>query len=242
MIRHVCLAPVSLEEPWLRTNIFQSTCTIKGKVCRFVVDSGSCRNVIAEDAARKLGLKREDHPAPYKLTWLKQGVEIRINHRCLVSFSIGSHYKDKIYCDVAPMDVSHLLLGRPWQYDRSVLHDGRRNSYNFTFDNRKIVLFPSPEASFPLPQQVAAPSQQCPQPQVSSVLFCSRSDFEKEFRNDGCAWALVAASTKTSTTTPLPPCFLELLSEFADTFPTELPKELPLLRDIQHQIDLVPGA
>lgn len=76
--RYVCLAPVSLEEPWLCTNIFQSSCTINGKVCSFVVNSGSCHNVIAESAARKLGLKHEEHPEPYKLTWLKQGVKIRI--------------------------------------------------------------------------------------------------------------------------------------------------------------------
>lgn len=37
MLRHVCLAPVVMEELWLRTNIFQSTCTIKEKVCRFII-------------------------------------------------------------------------------------------------------------------------------------------------------------------------------------------------------------
>lgn len=33
----------------LRSNVFQSTCTIGGKVCRFVIDSGSCENVVAEE-------------------------------------------------------------------------------------------------------------------------------------------------------------------------------------------------
>ena len=38
------------------------------------------------------------------------------------------------------MDACHLLLGRPWQYDRNVVHDGNRNTYSFVFNNTKIVL------------------------------------------------------------------------------------------------------
>ena len=29
-------------------------------------------------------------------------------------------YKDEIYCDVLPMDVAYVLLGRPWLYDLNV--------------------------------------------------------------------------------------------------------------------------
>ena len=32
-----------------------------------------------------------------------------------------------------------------------------------------------------------------------------------------------------------------LVEEFADVFPAELPKELPPLCDVQHQVDMVPG-
>jgi len=40
----------------------------------------------------------------------------------------------------------------------------------------------------------------------------------------------------------LPRKIKELLEEFKDVFPDELPKGLPLIREIEHQIDLVPGA
>lgn len=112
MLRRICLAPMRQDDrPWLRTNIFASTCTVKGKIYRYVIDSGSSHNVISEMAVDKLGLRRSDHPAPYKLVWLKAGSEIRVVQRALVSLSIGSYYKDKIYCDIVPMDVSHILLG-----------------------------------------------------------------------------------------------------------------------------------
>ena len=34
----------------------------------------------------------------------------------------------------------------------------------------------------------------------------------------------------------------ELMADFSDVFPEELPDELPPMRSIQHAIDLVPGA
>lgn len=30
------------------------------------------------------------------------------------------------------MDTCHLLLGRPWQYDRRVSHDGFKNTYSLS--------------------------------------------------------------------------------------------------------------
>lgn len=35
-------------------------------------------------------------------------------------------------CDIVPMEVCHILLEKPWQYDRWVSHDGRggQNSAN----------------------------------------------------------------------------------------------------------------
>ncbi|GJZ48364.1 reverse transcriptase domain-containing protein [Tanacetum coccineum] len=86
-------------------------------VCTFVVDPGSCDNLIAEEAVQKLGLKTENRPKPYKLQWLKKGGEVTVSKRVLVAFS-GKTYKDSVWCDVVPMDACHLLLGRPW--DRAI--------------------------------------------------------------------------------------------------------------------------
>jgi hypothetical protein len=53
----------------------------------------------------------------------------------LVEFKIGG-YNDKILCDVIPMDVCHLLLGKPWKYDRNVIRDGRINTYTLKKNGR----------------------------------------------------------------------------------------------------------
>ncbi|GKC04439.1 hypothetical protein Tco_0996049 [Tanacetum coccineum] len=78
MVRRFCLTPQAIGDDWLKHNIFQSTCTILGKVCIFVVDLESCDNLIAEEVVQKLGLKTKILPKPYKLQWLKEVGEITL--------------------------------------------------------------------------------------------------------------------------------------------------------------------
>ena len=40
------------------------------------------------------------------------------------------------------MQASHIILGRPWQYDKDVKFKERTNKYVFTHCNRKITLMP----------------------------------------------------------------------------------------------------
>ena len=60
----------------------------------------------------------------------------------MIKFSIGKTYKDKVWCDVIPMDACHFLLGRHWQFDRKVIHDGGKNTYTFWKDGTKVILLP----------------------------------------------------------------------------------------------------
>jgi len=79
------------------------------------------------------------HPSPYRVSWLQKGHQVNVTKQCLVEFKIGG-YKDEILCDVIPMDVCHLLLGRPWQYDRNIVHDGRKNTYTLEKNGRTHML------------------------------------------------------------------------------------------------------
>ena len=78
-----------------------------------MIDAGSCENIVSTEAVQKLGVKAKTHPKPYKLTWLKKDGEVIVSKCALVFFSIGSKYKDRVWCDVVTMDACHLLLGRP---------------------------------------------------------------------------------------------------------------------------------
>ncbi|GJW99567.1 putative CCCH-type zinc finger family protein [Tanacetum coccineum] len=107
-----------------------------------IIDGGSCKNIVSTYMVEKLGMKTEDHPEPYQLTWLKKGKTVKVSKRCLVQFSIGKSYKDEVWCEVIPIDAAHILLGRPWQFDRKTKHDGFQNTYSFKKDGVNITLVP----------------------------------------------------------------------------------------------------
>ena len=83
------------------------------------------------------------HPRPYTVQWLKKGNEVIVSKQTLVPFSIGE-YQDEFLYDVLPMDACHLLLGRPWQFDRDVTHYGQSNTYSFKLKDKKMTLTPLP--------------------------------------------------------------------------------------------------
>ncbi|XP_073300502.1 uncharacterized protein [Primulina huaijiensis] len=93
------------------------------------------------EMVEKLGLPTLKHPQPYRLQWLNDCAEVKVNKQVLVPFSIGK-YVDEVLCDVVPMHACHILLGRPWQYDRRVTHDGYKNRYSFVLKKESIVLLP----------------------------------------------------------------------------------------------------
>jgi hypothetical protein len=66
----------------------------------------------------KLKLSCYRHPKSYKGSLVQ----------CRIKFSIGK-YEDEVYFDVLPIDACHVLLSRPWQFDKHVQHDGRKNIY-----------------------------------------------------------------------------------------------------------------
>jgi hypothetical protein len=124
-----------------RENIFHTRCHINNKVCSMIIDGGSCTNVASTTLVEKLNFPTLKHPMPYKLKWLNDCGEIKVTKQVLISFSIGK-YKDEVLCDVVPMHAGHILLGRPWQFDRKAIHDGFKNRYSFVKDSRTVTLIP----------------------------------------------------------------------------------------------------
>ncbi|XP_039118850.1 uncharacterized protein LOC120254982 [Dioscorea cayenensis subsp. rotundata] len=167
----------------------------------------------------KLLLKIKDLQHPYGLTWLEKNKEIKVSKRCLVQFSIGGKYKEKVMCDVVPMDACHLLLGRPWQYDRKTMHDGYKNIYSFDKDDVKIVLAPTRLDVSPKPSKW-----------MKNALL-SKSKILRELQHIKQGYILVMLEANREQCEHLA-IVLPLLQEFADVVPEEMPPSLLPLRSI----------
>ena len=60
-------------------NIFHTRCHVQNKVCSVIIDGGSCTNVASTTLVEKLGMQTIKHPRPYKLQWLNDSGEVRLN-------------------------------------------------------------------------------------------------------------------------------------------------------------------
>ncbi|XP_074267014.1 uncharacterized protein LOC141590315 [Silene latifolia] len=190
----------------------------------------------------KLGLETTAHPKPYSLHWLDDGNKVKVTRQVRVGLAMGS-YSDDVLCDVIPMDACHILLGCPWQFDRDVVHHGRSNEYELHDKGKKIVLRPMS------PKDVRAMSaKRAKKPSLS--VFANEQEIEQAIDDGEPVYMLIADEKKdVGATIVNEGPVKELLHEFKDVFPDDLPPGASLpnreayrsnpeeTKELQRQID-----
>ncbi|KAI0493194.1 hypothetical protein KFK09_027470 [Dendrobium nobile] len=148
------------------------------------------------------------------------------------TFLIGKQYVSEALCDVLDMDVCHIILGRPWKYDMGAIYDCSVNTYSFDWKGHRLrfVLH-----NFELEAKA---------PKKGNALFdVSVTALLNAWREYANMMALIVKEVSSITSKEqLPAAITDLLSRFLDICTHKLPTKLPPMRDIQHQIDFVPGA
>nr|KYP37472.1 hypothetical protein KK1_041329 [Cajanus cajan] len=164
-----------------------------------------------------------------------------VDQQVKVKLSIGN-YEDEVLCDVVPMEACHILLGRPWQFDKKTMHNGLTNEITFTHKENKFVLHP-------LSPQQLKDKEESREKGVPSleVVTQEKNSSKQTLLVQQPSYILLCKGTLSCTATSsghetLPKGVKALLKEFDDLFPPEGPMGLPPSRGIEHQIDLVPGA
>jgi hypothetical protein len=88
-----------------------------------IIDGGGCNNLASSDMVDKLALTTKPHPRQYHIQWLNNSGKAKVTKLVRLNFAIGPCH-DVVECDVVPMQACHILLGRPWQFDKDSMHHG----------------------------------------------------------------------------------------------------------------------
>ena len=137
---------------------------------------------------------------------------------------------DQITCDVVDMNVCHIILGRPWQYDKKAKYDGYKNTYEIQWGEKRITF---------LPIQSSTHSQGSNRNQLA---IDPPRLFYTHLQEAATGWVLLNKGVEESQQSADSPELQKLLAIYSDIMPAELPTDLPPLRNIQHHIDLIPRA
>ncbi|XP_059070715.1 uncharacterized protein LOC131860330 [Cryptomeria japonica] len=237
MFNRSLLTPISKEPPQ-RKSLFWTTCLVNGKVCKVIVDSGSTENLVSTEMIEKLGLKKIPHPNPYKVSWLNKEQQTIVDEQCWISFAIGE-YEDKVLCEVVHMDACHLLLGRPWQYDTSAQHDGKKNVYHIKKNGDSFTMTPLPDE----PKEKTS---------TNSVMLVGEKEFMRGLKEEKTLCFAVVVKPKDNRPKEEkiqnfakdvgPKEVADLLNQYKGIVADGINDTLPPERLVSHCIDLIPGA
>lgn len=140
------------------------------------------------------------------------------------------------------MDVGCVILGRPWLFDMDVTLYGRSNMCMFEFQGKKIKFIPR-APRYDLKKKEKVDKTKSAKRNKSKGLHIIRPrEFEQKLKKDTTVYTVVSKEVPPEFALDCPPKVEHILVEFKEMFPKDLPDQLPPMHDIQHAIDLVPGA
>ena len=128
---------------------------VKGSPVQFIVDNGSQKNLISVDDVKRLGLPTTAHPHPYTIGWLHQGRDLHVSQQCHLPYSLKP-FTDEVLCDIAPIDVSDVLLGQPYLWKCHAMYESRPHVVIVTLGNK---LYRIPEVPPPATISLVTPKQ-----------------------------------------------------------------------------------
>ena len=145
------------------------------------------------------------------------------------------------------MQACSLLLGRPWQFDKNYVHHGRNNQYTLVQKDKNITLLPmTPDSilkdDIKSENQIVAKEfeqQMKPNNKASSLaseiklksayLLVTKYDIDEPDFSKSVCYAFVCKEALFSfedMPSSLPPTVTNILQEFADVFPQDVPPGL----------------
>ena len=89
---------------------------------------------------KQLKVEKIPHPKPYPLGWICKDANLQVSRKCMLHFTIKSHYVDLVELDVVPLDITGVVLGSPYLYDRKAIFHCHENKYHLFKDGKEFIV------------------------------------------------------------------------------------------------------
>jgi len=199
---------------------------INGHVALLLIDSGASHNYVGMHFINQTNMKMDIPKRPNYGITLANGMQSEIKgylQRTLVTIDDLSIPKQDF--DVLDLGNYDAILGKPWLYDANPRIDWRCNLLTI----RRNGTFYQIGSISPTPHTECA------------SVFISQQTFAKSAIQDECF--VIIASNKSAISHQQPSQEIQnILSQYMDVFPMELPNGLPPTRDVDHRIELEPDS
>ena len=206
-------------EPMTSAPLLFLTAKIKSTEVHFMVDSGATNNFISHDLVRRLDLPTNRLKPSIHISFA-DGRAQSIQRYCLVRVPFDLRYKPLLKFYVA--DIAHdAYLGQPW------LTSADDIAIDWTTGNVRLK------------SDITIRGIRKKEKQLNLISACQ---FKKAMKNDQAFLGIVRTKEPEDKPPPLDPKVQNLLTEYADVFPDELPKDLPPERVVDHCINLLPDS
>jgi len=206
---------------------------INGRSAVMLIDSGSTHDFLSEEFVKRNNISYNTAADVLNVTLADGSTSPHsLRTTCPLKLVIKDQ-SDTQFFTIFPLTRYDAILGKPWL---------TRNNPNINFKTNEVRLSCEPfvaDASS-LPRSPAENRS----PPVES-FFISGRQARHALRSGAegyLAWVTVADSESSPPPPPKPPDLEDLLSDFRDVFPDELPCSLPPERTIDHEIKLEEGA
>ena len=80
------------------------------------------------------------HPKPYPLGWICKDANIQFSKKCILWFAIIAHFFHRVELDVVPLDITRIVLGSPYLYDRKAIFHRHENKYHLFKDGKEYIV------------------------------------------------------------------------------------------------------
>jgi hypothetical protein len=224
------LQPGEPDEPEEGESLFYSKMWVKGSPLHFIVDSGSQKNLISAEVIKRLALPTTPHPQLYTIGWLCQGIDLRINQQCQLSYNIKP-FKDEVLCDVAPLKVFDVLLGQPYLWKCHVVYESRPHSVIITL-NRKLYRIPEAVPPSAISLIFDKKCRKIISQTEKFVFFVIRSQNKRKITTTSRVSAADLSTQQKKVD--------KVMEEYSDIFSS--PTGVPLHCQVKHPIDRTPSA